>query len=121
LDKSYIEILTILGATKLEIERDSDDLSTLYERFSGAAADPYYYKKLEMDKLFLLISKLESLLSIPKRFKFAYEKIRGIEGPVPEIDPNKYAIKLLKDISLMLQKANKEGKVGYLPTWQNRF
>lgn len=121
LDKVYIEILDILGARNLEIERLPGDLHSFYDRFNGAAADSYYYAELPLEKVFLILSKLESLMSIETRFKYGWDKLRGVETPVPELDPSKFAVKLLNEISVMLAKANREGKVGYLDSLNNRF
>jgi hypothetical protein len=121
LEDTYNFVLSTLKKTNLYIDAEPGNLSILYERFSGAAADPYYYESLSLEELFHLNAKLESLLSVPKRFEYGWEKIRGIERPLPKSDPLDFANSIVSDISKLLMKANKAGRIGYLDTLGNRF
>lgn len=92
--------------------RGRGDITHVYERFSGALADPYYYKDMEVEQMFYLLSKVESLLSIPRRFKYGYGKLIGADSPLPKGDPMDFSIGMINDINKMIHKAHRAGKVG---------
>jgi hypothetical protein len=121
LEDTYNFILRTLKKENLYLDAEPGNLSILYERFSGAAANPIYYQGLSLEELFLLNAKLESLLSVPKRFKYGWEKLRGIDRPLPKSDPLDFTNSIVSDISKLLMKANKAGRIGYLDTLGNRF
>jgi len=108
--------LSTLGQTNLYLEREPHDLRNLIQRFDGSVADKEYYEGLPLEKLFFLVGELESLLSVPKRFKYGWQKIRGVPTVLPDSDPLAYANAIVADISVMLKKANNEGRIGYLDT-----
>jgi hypothetical protein len=111
--------LSELGKQNLYEEHDLDDLRTLYERFGGAAATKFYFIDVPLERLFYLRAELEALLSVPNRFIYGCEKIRGVERPLPKQDPMDFTNAIIADISTMLMKANKSGKIGYLDTLNN--
>jgi hypothetical protein len=121
LEKTYVTILSTIGQSNLYLEREPHDLRNLIQRFDGSVAYKDYYEDLPLEKLFFLCGELESLLSVPARFKYGWDKIRGVERPLPKSDPLDFANAIVTDISVLLRKAHKSGRIGYLDTWGNRF
>jgi hypothetical protein len=64
---------------------------------------------------------VESLLSTPALFVFGWKKIRGIDTPIPKHDPANFVNSIIAEIPPMLKKANKQGKIGYLDTFNNWY
>lgn len=76
------------------------------ELFTETLSDPSHTSHLPVEVLYELLWESENLSSYPKRFKYAWDKIKGVEPEPVASTKDEFAISLLTDLQRMMKKAN---------------
>jgi hypothetical protein len=88
------------------LDQHQEVLMAISELFTETLSDPSHTSHLPVEVLYELLWESENLSSYPKRFKYAWDKIKGVEPEPVASTKDEFAISLLTDLQRMMKKAN---------------
>jgi len=87
------------------------------ELFTDVVVNMSEIESLSVVSLYELLREAENFRSIPKRFKFAMDKIRGVDPDPIKVTDDEFSIAMLRDIQTTMLRKNLDAQ--YEEAWDN--
>jgi len=94
------------------MDQHHEVLTAISELFTDILADPSNLDRLSIPALYGLLQEAQNLVSYPKRFEFALDKLKGKKLEPIVQDDHEFTIALLHEMQSMIRKANFEAQYG---------
>jgi hypothetical protein len=94
------------------LDQHHEVLTAISELFTDILSDPSNLDRLSIPALYGLLQEAQNLVSYPKRFEFALDKLKGKKLDPIQQDDHEFTIALLNELQTMIRKENAQAQYG---------